>query len=358
LATDAAYLRFAGLARMDMIAATFGIAGVAAYSHWREGNLRRALLLSNCCVAACCMTHPMGGMFLFCLAALTLAYDRKRLQWREYALALAPYVVALVLWGVYIARDPAMFHSQFGGNVNGVLAEIGGTRRFDLLAHPLSAVRLEWRHRIASAYHRAYTPVLYVVALAVFSVQALRNRNKERLLLAFFALLCVGILTWFDGLKEPSYVLYYVPWLAAVLAVLSVDVARRSKPAATIAVVVLCGFIGAQQREFWRSSLRTTQMQQYLAAANYVKAKVGNHGSILGSAEICYDLGFRPELHDDLRLGYYTGRTPDLIVASARYENWLTLPAPDPARDFARNRLASEYKLTFQNAYYKIYERR
>jgi hypothetical protein len=42
----------------------------------------------------------------------------------------------------------------------------------------------------------------------------------------------------------------------------------------------------------------------------------------MGGAELAFELGFDANLIDDFRLGYYSGKRPDFIVANNIYRGW------------------------------------
>ena len=124
---------------MDMLCSFLGFAALAIYVSLRETRFNRAILLSNAAAAASCMTHPCGVLALTSLWALILYFDRKRLGWKDIALASAPYLLVLTLWGAYISSAPASFLAQIRGNAKGISSEIGGRDRFSLLLHPMRA---------------------------------------------------------------------------------------------------------------------------------------------------------------------------------------------------------------------------
>ncbi len=88
---------------------------VAVHGHWREKNLRLAILLSQTLVAASGLTHPNGGMLSF-LGGLwrVLYFDRRRIRPAHVAIAAIPYAAGALGWGAYIAQDPGAFVSEYG----------------------------------------------------------------------------------------------------------------------------------------------------------------------------------------------------------------------------------------------------
>jgi hypothetical protein len=61
--------------RYDAMRAALYMAGLACYVWWRERNLKRAVLLPNCFIAAACMTHRVFGV-----VGLTIMFARLDLR--------------------------------------------------------------------------------------------------------------------------------------------------------------------------------------------------------------------------------------------------------------------------------------
>jgi len=141
LCTDYAVVKAGSDGRMDMLAASLGLAGVTVYLKLRETKFTWAVLLSQ--ILICCggLTHPMGGipyMFMFGWF-LVSGKDWRRLRWIHLPLAAAPYLIGAAGWGTYIMQDPETFKKIFlGSNVKG---------RMDGVLNPFLAVRSEIVYR-------------------------------------------------------------------------------------------------------------------------------------------------------------------------------------------------------------------
>ena len=80
----------------------------------------------------------------------------------------------------------------------------------------------------------------------------------------------------------------------------------------------------------------------------------------MASSEMGLELGFTSSLTDDFRLGYRSGKRAGLIVLDeARYQPWIELLAgQDPGNyQFIQRLLREEYRLVYDRAGYKIYQR-
>ena len=56
---------------------------------------------------------------------------------------------------------------------------------------------------------------------------------------------------------------------------------------------------------------------QYQEAVNFVEQHARPGDRIVGTSELGFGIGF-DRLHDDMALGYYVGKRPDVIIASPR----------------------------------------
>jgi hypothetical protein len=85
-------------------------AGLAAYLSLREKHLVRAVLVSQACVAAAGLSHPLALGYFAGLAALTLYRDWRRIRFPHVMAACVPYLVGAAGWGLYISQAPHDFH--------------------------------------------------------------------------------------------------------------------------------------------------------------------------------------------------------------------------------------------------------
>jgi len=69
-------------------------------------------------------------------------------------------------------------------------------------------------------------------------------------------------------------------------------------------------------------------------------------------------LGFDSEMVDDLRLGFFSGRRPELIVTNRIYQGWFDQSArryPE-IHAYMTRLLSNEYRIAFRNTNYTIYQ--
>lgn len=326
MSVDYGSVTYASTGRMDMMCAALGYLAFATYLCWREQNLTAAVLASQALVAASGLTHPLGLLPFFGLLFLTLYFDRRRLGWRHALYAAVPYIVGALAWGLYIAKDPALFLAQFGGNVNG----IHHTDRWQAVRQPLHALKLEITNRYLSFYglgpDSAGPARLKVLILLAFVVGlacclALRRRQGVRVLLAL-TFLYMGVMYLFEGHKNAIYLVHIIPFFVACLAVAvgwCWDAQRRLRP---VIAAGLCCFLLAQVGGILLVVRQNSYRREFVPTVEYIRG-CGGDLFVMGSAELAFGLGFDSNFVDDWRLGYYSGKRPDLIVIGKQYKGMI-----------------------------------
>ena len=361
ISCDYEFVKLSVLGRMDMLCAFLGFAGLAIYVNLRETRFRWAIVLANIAAAAACMTHPYGVLGMATLWALMLHFDRKRLGWREVALAGAPYVIALALWGVYILPAPASFLAQMKGNVTGIQAQIGGSERFNLMLHPRRAFKAEMWTRYADNYRSAFMPRVYLLGLVSICILAWRRRtSKNDVAVALIAGIYFFGLMLLEGTRREAYLVQPVPALAMALAVVlcSIKLPRRYPVAAVIIGVTLV--VTFQEVSEFRKIPATRGPQDYFSVVRFLGANYLQGQTLIAPPEFAYKFGFYGGLTDDWQIGYYSGKSPEFIVAGRLTNAWLKQhrnDSPEFAR-FVSDRLGGEYVVVLQNPNYTVYAKR
>jgi hypothetical protein len=97
----------------------------------------------------------------------------------------------------------------------------------------------------------------------------------------------------------------------------------------------------------------------YLATTGYLKGHARPNGTIMGSAELWFELP-DASLVDDPRLGYRSGTRPDFIVIDRnRYAEWIPQyeqREPQTYR-YIRSMMDHEFHPVLENAAYTVYVR-
>jgi 4-amino-4-deoxy-L-arabinose transferase-like glycosyltransferase len=363
LGADYVFILRAADGRMDMMSAALGFAALAAYLALRSRSLDLAILAAHTLVVLSGLTHPNGGMLsLAGVAFLTFRYDRASIRGRQVALMALPYLAGAAGWGLYIAEDPKLFLTQFGGNASNRL----GTFRA-----PWLALRREIAERYLPAFgFQAGAPAAariklllllgYLAGLAgTLSVAGLRRRPGVRALLVLTAI-SVLFLTLFDSTKHSAYLVYVMPLFSAILSVWILWCRTRPALPAGVVTIAVAAFICLQLAGIANLIWQNKYRRSYGPAVAFLEARAGKADLIVGEPELGFALGFDRALVDDRRLGYYSHQMPRFVVAGQDYrrsfENFQRT-RPDIARYIA-GLLGSQYRRVFQNDAYTIYVRR
>jgi hypothetical protein len=361
LAVDHIFLVKASDVRMDTMSAALEAIAILFYLAYRRRNLSLAILLSQTCVTLSFLTHPNGGILGFLdTAVLTLYYDRARLRPRHALAAAAPYVAGALGWGMYLMQDFALARVQLGGNAAG---------RFDGVRAPLTALRNEILQRYVYAFGGGLDAkgfgrlkLLLLAGYAIGAAGALTTARRLEGVRIFLILAAVHwcFLAFFDATKNGAYLVYIIPLLAVLLAVLISGLWKTSPPwARTLLATGVAAFALLQLGATANTIFRNRDRRDYLAAARYLKQHRTPGDLILGPTEMGFALGFETPISDDQRLGYYSRKQPKFVVVDASYRDWFEKFRSARPAIYAhiRSTLAS-YRPVFREGGFEIYERR
>jgi hypothetical protein len=360
LAIDFEFLWCAGVGRMDMMAEAFLASAFASYLLLRETSFTRAVLVSQTFVMLAGMTHPISLGGLVGLVFLTLYFDWRKVRVRHVALAALPYVVGGAAWGLFISKDPAMFWAQFYGNITGRLSRSGG---FFQSVWDQYKERFFWIYGLhpdnrGASHLKIVIFAIYMGALALgWAMRDFRARYRGWLIL------CAVLFFSYSNLDKDVHEFYLIHFMAPVMAVLALaaDWMLRTRRVPVWAVAGVFAVLAAVQLMTSGSRIRQDAYHtRYLDTTAFLKSNARPGELIMGSSELGWELGWRSNLIDDFRLGYLTGKRPDIVVLDKnRYQEWIpNLKVFDPkAYSFTTGLLASEFRLVHRNEAYIVYFR-
>jgi hypothetical protein len=357
IAVDYVFIMHASLGRMDMMCAALGFAAFAAYLSVRGRDFMLAVLSSQSLVAASLFTHPNGVMAFAGLLFLTLYFDRARVRWKAALIAAIPYVIGAAGWGLYILQSPSSFTGQFSDQAAG---------RAPGLSAPLTALKEEFTRKYFEAF--GFAPfstgasrlkililVAYGVAIAgAICVRAIRRHEGFRALLILTAIYFV-IETFFNH-KLVFYLVHIIPMFAAILAVWVYWCWQERRVAHHIIAAAVCAFLFIQISGVIYRVNQNSYQEDYLPAVAFLKHRSSDKTLVMGSAEMAFGMGFERVI-DDIRLGYYSGKTPDFIVMGYHYDGLMKLlEEKEPAvYETATEQLSRSYKRVYNHGSYQIY---
>jgi hypothetical protein len=351
---------------VDIMSASLGTAGLGSYLLFRERNFNVAILLSNTFIAMSGLTHWLGLEWFCGLMFMTLFFDRNKIRFKHLAIASVPYLIGAGLWGNYILKSPSDFYAQFTGNA----ADSG---RLQGLMNPLSGfireVTLRYRMAFGLGAHteghgslpalKVFVLIAYLAGIfgAIFNKE-IRQHKGCRVLL-YITIIFFLFMSYLEGQKLTCYIIPIIPFYCALLAILIFSL-RPSKAAYKYTMWVGIGFVALLQvGGVLKLASYMSYQKSYLPVINYLKSKIGSDTSVIGSPQLGFALGFDGKLTDDISLGYYSGKKPDLIVVGEDYRlgfNYLHETRYEEYQHIT-NLLETEYKPVYDKEHFTIYAR-
>ena len=106
----------ASMARMDIMSASLGFAGISAFLALRERSLTLAIIVSQTLVVLSGLTHSNGILAFAGLIFLTIYFDYSSLRPKHILFAAVPYIIGGLGFGLWVLQDPTAFRDQFLDN--------------------------------------------------------------------------------------------------------------------------------------------------------------------------------------------------------------------------------------------------
>jgi uncharacterized membrane protein len=307
-------------ARYDVMCATLNVLALASYLALRERRLPAAAAAAGTLLAASCLVHPYGAFGIATVGVFALTLDAGRLLNPRVLLAgAAPFVVALAAWGVYVAKDPAMFRAQFAENASG---------RFAAYRAPVAAIVNELRERYLVLYGglRPGVPVAMRLKLGILAmyaggiagcllIPALRRRAEVRALVAA-TIVAFLMLVYLESNRWYIYFIHVLPLYAACTAVTAtalLDFGRGVRRLVWTGATLAALFGAASVAYRVRQNVHGRAFEPTLA---YLQSHVAPGELVMAGGEFGVGLGFAEHVLDDPLLGFRNGRTPAWIVQS------------------------------------------
>jgi hypothetical protein len=308
------------------------------------------------------MTHPISLGGFVGLLFLTLYFDWRKVRLKHVAVAVLPYAVGGAAWGLFIAQDPGMFWDQFYGNITGRLSRQGGF---------VQSIWEQFRERFLWVY--GFDPstrglshvkiVLYAIYMGGLAAGWLMRDFRSKPAYRGWLILCTVLFLCYSNLDKDVHEFYLIHFMAPVIAVLALvlDWVLKTRRAPIWAVVVVLVVMGSIQLMTTGSRIKQDGYHtRYLDTTAFLKRNARPGDLIMGSSELGWELGWKSNLVDDFRLGYLTGKRPDIIVLDHnRYQEWIpNLKVFNPnAYQFTTNLLETEFRPVHRNDAYIIYFR-
>ncbi len=365
LACDYTVLDTSASGRMDMMSASLGFIGIAAFLLLRERNLLLAVLSSQSFVVLSGLTHPNGIMAFFGLLFLTVYFDFRRLGLKHILVAFIPYIIGGTAFGIWVLQDLTAFKDQFVDN-----AMTSG--RMNAASSPLSGFTREFTERYPHAFGlqsnssghsgpirlKGLILLGYITGLfGIIFTKSLRQNRNYRVLLIMTAIYFV-LMSLIDGQKLTPYLIHVVPFYLASLAIFTNWLWERRRIPVLVLVTGICFFLALQTGGMALRIRQNTYANFYQPAVDYLKQNADEKDIIMASSDFGFGLDFSDNLVDDGRFGFNTGKRPRFIVYDSAVEtSWQSSKEFFPAfYEYFPRLLQEEYKLVYENAGYKIYD--
>lgn len=364
---DYTILDAASQARPDMLCAAFGFSGMAIFLVWREKNFSVAVLLSQAFVVLAGLTHPNGIMYFFALVFVTLFFDFKQFRFKHFGIALIPYLIGGAAFGLFVLQDVEAFKDQFinnalmGGRMNGFSSPFSGIIREFTERYP-HAFGLQENSSGHSGPIYLKSLILIGYALGVLGVlltkELRQNRNYRALL--FLTTIYFGWMAVMDGQKQTYYIIHILPFYLMLLAIWTNSLWRKNFLPRPLIALGLSGLLLLGAGGMAMRIKQNTYGNFYKPMIAFLKENSTENDLIMGGAELGFGLEFPNNLVSDGGFGYATGKRPKFIVYDSSVENSLQNSKvffPEFYEYFPKL-LREEYKIAYENAAFKVYERR
>lgn len=201
-------------ARPDMLCGMFGLAAVAAYLRWRDGNRTGWLVASSAFLGLGGLTHPFAIIYAVQIGAWTLLVSEPPLRrLRNLSVLVVGAILVFSLWLFLIIPHYEIFRIQFFNGVlfNGVL-DRSKPILLQRLASPWEAIR--WHSHMFLEHAGPIQATLTFGALIAVTVVSAIRRNTGVLQLAVLAWTSVYLLVVFEGIHATKgYWCYPGAWL-------------------------------------------------------------------------------------------------------------------------------------------------
>jgi hypothetical protein len=357
MACDTVLIQYSSYGRMDVMCTALGIAGWAAYLRLRVANLPMAVCSAVALLVASFLTHPNAifGIAGFCL--LFSYFDLRALSLRLIGWAALPVAVGVFGWGWYIIRDPSVFVVQF---LNNAMGRGGG------FLSPLQSVRNEVIRHLSIFGLVDHGPgSIKAVVLAAYLgslvlVWTIPDLRRQRVLRPFqlLSVVMLFLLVFYDRYKLEFYFVNIVPIYVTMFALVVNWFWQSTLRVRPLVVVVLAAVVTVNGLTILKRVREDLYGNDYLPAVRYLLASTPASGVINGPAELGFGLGFQEHLDDDIRMGFYSGRTPMMIAIGkgTQKDDFPEIEQFEPETWRHMRDVLRQFRPVFENRLYTIYQ--
>jgi hypothetical protein len=218
-----------------------------------------------------------------------------------------------------------------------------------------------WRSTALPGKTRLAGLLLAIAAIGIMlKAPDLRKSTGCRLLVCLVAIRFL-LLSLFANPKYEHYIVHIAPYFAMVIGIAFAYLWQLPSPnlRRAGATAVALYFIAQSSVMVHRVFILRPYEHDYRPLIRYLRSETRADDLIAGSAELGCGLGFyNPQLTDDVWLGYWSGRTPSLVVVDAWYyegvfEGAIKKKVPTP--DYFTTEFKRRYHLIKAIGGYQVY---
>jgi hypothetical protein len=148
------------------------------------------------------------------------------------------------------------------------------------------------------------------------------------------------------------------PYYAAIFATVVYFLLNAGPPWRVLGAVVLAAEILLQVGGSAYIVYTNPYLNDYLATVRFVQdhAKPGSY--VVATIEFGFGFGF-DHMRDDMSLGYYNHREPDVIIVDGRYREWFDIArrGRTARSEFIENLMRDQFHLEYHSVKYDVYLR-
>jgi hypothetical protein len=269
--------------------------------------------------------------------------------------AALPYLLFAAGWGLYIAQSPSDFSAQFLGNATG---------RGPTFLTPMAAIQAEITERYMNNFGLAdwasrsgrlnLLPLVVMLGgtIAAASMRAVRHQKGTPLIL-LWTLLAILYLTGLEGLKTHYYLLYVTSLYSVLVAIVAFWLWENRPQWRMGVAAVLTIFVALQAGRTVVLASRNPKRVSYEPVVRYLREHFDRNTFIMGGGGLLFALGPDWNILDDYRLGYNTGKRPDVIVIDGHWDDSIHMLSP-PIYAHVERVLTTEYQEAYRQGGYRI----
>jgi len=362
--TNLYYIRASSLARTDIMASSLSLVALAIFINLREKKFTFAVILSNIFICLSGLTHPVGVAGLVALIFLILYLDRSKVNLKIVLLALCPYIVGGISWGIYVIPNINEFIYQFGGHVSGAGFHSGGGNIFKRIIDEFVYRYFLFSYGIMPDNFTIFNILKLLLKISAvsfyfinFFIAAFIIKSKKLKLLWWILLIYISTMAIIISNKAAAYLVWTMPFFAIVVSLVFYKIKKKIFLKITyILFIILVIFVSCSG--VFNIIRKNDYKDKYIADLKEFDENYYEGGLIYANTITCFYYGFDNNIiRDDIYLGYYTGVLPDYIAVESRYKGDFVNFEND-LKKYISSMLNEKFEKIYKGKLYTFYKKR